>query len=282
MKAPFLTATAIAMILPLGGWAETGTIDAAGVPIHYIDEGQGEAVIMLHSFAGTSDMWSRIGLLPLDGFRTIAFDARGHGQSGKPVDSSEYGAEMVSDVIRLMDALGIDSAHLVGYSMGAETALKLTTEHADRVLSVVAAGSGWSGAEEAQVYSFVSGALYDSGTFGDFMAAMAPDAALSEDEQIAAFALLEAHDISPAQDAAPLAAVSGALAEIISIPAEDVAAIGVPVLGIAGEHDPERENVEALAELIPDFSFLQIEGADHLAAPVTAEFVQAVTAFLTD
>lgn len=282
MMSRFLTASAFALILPLGGWAEPGTIDADGIPIHFIDEGQGEAVIMLHSFAGTSEMWPRIGLFPLDGFRTLAFDARGHGQSGKPVDRSAYGAEMVSDVIRLMDARGIERAHIVGYSMGAETALKLATAHPDRVLSVVAAGSGWSGEEEAQVYAFVAAALGQADTFGDFMAAMAPAAEPSEEEQIVAVSRLHAHGISPDQPAAPLAAVSGGLVEIISIPADDIAAIAVPVLGVAGEHDPERSSVEALAKLVPQFSYLQIEGADHLSAPLTAEFTRAVTDFLTD
>lgn len=274
------TLTALALALPICAGAETGTLDFAGVPIHFTDEGQGEAVIFLHAFAGTSDLWSNAGLLPLDGYRTIAFDARGHGQSGKPAEPEAYGTELVADVIRVMDARGIESAHIVGYSMGAETALSLVVQHPARVLSVVAAGSGWSGAEEAEVYGFVSAALTDSATFGSFMAAMAPDPAQDTQAEAAGLAQLQAHGISPEQPAAPLAAVAAALPEIISLDAEALREIDVSVLGIAGENDPEGKNVRALAEVVPDFAFLQIDEADHLGAPLAPAFAAAVTAFL--
>lgn len=272
--------TALVLVLPLSAWAETGTLDAAGVPIHFTDTGQGEPVVFLHAFAGSSDLWTSAGLVPMDGFRTIAFDARGHGRSGAPEDPAANGAELVADVIRVMDARGVAAAHIVGYSMGAETALNLVTRHPGRVLSVVAAGSGWSGAEEAEVYGLVSAALEDAGTFGDFMAAMAPDPAPPEEEQAAGFALLQAHGIAPDQPAAPLAAVAASLPEIISLDAGALEAVAVPVLGIAGEHDPERARVEALAGVIPGFAFQQIDGTDHLGAPLTPAFADAVTAFL--
>lgn len=263
--------------------AETGEIQSAGVPIHFIDEGEGETVVYLHGFAGSSDLWSAVGLLPLDGFRTIAFDARGHGQSGKPDDQSAYGTELVEDVIRLMDARGVEQAHIVGYSMGAETALKLATEHHDRVLSVVAAGSGWSTEAEVQTYGFVASALGEAATFGDFMVAMAPPGEeLSPEMQAAMGELLAVHGIDPGQPAAPLAAVAASLPEIIGLDSASLATITVPVLGIAGENDPERPNVEALAEGLPAINVRIIPGADHLTAPVSPDFAQAVTTFLAD
>lgn len=278
------TAIPAALMLTLAApaaLAETGTFSSAGVPIHFVDEGMGETVIYLHGFAGSSAIWSATGLLPLDGFRTIAYDARGHGQSGKPQDTVAYGQELVEDVIRLMDERGIEAAHLVGYSMGAETALSLVAEYPDRVLSVVAAGSGWSGETEAQTYGFIAGALSDSETFADFMTAMAPaDEEMPPEAAAMMMELLGAHGIDPMQSAAPLAAVSAALPDIISIPATDLAAISVPVLGITGANDPERANVEALAGAISDIQLVVIPEADHLTAPVSPEFAAAVTSFL--
>lgn len=263
--------------------AETGQLDSNGVPIHFIDEGSGEPVIFLHGFAGSSDLWPTVGLLPLDGFRTIAFDARGHGKSGKPTDPAAYGRELVDDVIRLMDARGVEAAHIVGYSMGAETALALATEHGDRVLSIVAGGSGWSGEAEAQSYGFIASALAESGSFGEFMAAMAPpDQELPPDAAAAMMELLGAHGIDPAQLAAPLAAVAAGLPEIISIEASALGSVAVPVLGITGENDPERANVEALAEALPTVTITVVAGADHLTTPVMPAFVEAVTSFLSD
>lgn len=274
----FIT-TAAFLAMPPAASAEEGTFLSDGVALHYTDEGTGPAVVLLHAFAGTSALWRSNGLMPLDGFRTLAFDARGHGDSAKPIDPDAYGAELVDDVIRLMDARGIEEAHMVGYSMGAETALKLATVHPERILSLVVAGSGWSGEEEAQVYGFVSDALGSSETFGDFMAAM-PAVEMTADEQMAAFAMLMSHGISPDQAAAPLAGASAAMSEVISLGANELAAISVPVLGLAGEADEERTNVERLSDAILDFTYVMIPEADHLATPLTPLFTEAVTGFL--
>lgn len=277
---PFFALLATAAIgLPLSAAAEPGNLLSGSVPLHFTDDGAGETVVLLHSFAGSSAMWHAVGLAPLDGFRTIAFDARGHGESGKPESANVYGQEMVGDVIRLMDARGIDRAHIVGYSMGAETALKLASDYPDRVLSLVVAGSGWSGEAESETYGFIAGALSGVASFGDFMAAMAPED-VPEAAAAAALVTLAAHGIVPDQDAAPLAAVAGAMPELIELDAETLGTITVPVLGLAGEFDPERANVEKLAEALPDFHFVMIPGADHLAAPLAPDFATAVTDFL--
>jgi pimeloyl-ACP methyl ester carboxylesterase len=62
---------------------------------------------------------------------------RGHGKSDKPHERAAYGIEMVEDVRRLLDALHLPKAHLVGYSLGSSIALKFLTVHPERCLSVV-------------------------------------------------------------------------------------------------------------------------------------------------
>ncbi|GAA3855371.1 alpha/beta hydrolase [Celeribacter arenosi] len=283
MKRIISLTSAALFALPFALLADDGTIISDGVPLHYSDEGTGPAVVMLHAFAGSSDLWESNGLMPLDGFRVISLDARGHGDSGKPTSSDAYGTQMVDDAIRIMDVRGVETAHIVGYSMGAETALKLATTHPDRVLSLVVAGSGWSGEAEAQTYGFISDALGGVATFGDFMAAMAPDeTGTSEKDVRTGFAMLSAHGIAPDQDAAPLAATAGGMHEVIGLSAAELSAIGVPVLGIAGEMDEERKNVARLGEAIPDFSFVMIPDADHLSAPLAPLFTETVSAFLKD
>lgn len=275
-------AAALAVFSPVV-MAETGTFDSAGVPIHFVDEGTGEAVIFLHGFAGSSSMWSAVGLLPLEDFRTIAFDARGHGESGKPESADAYGEELVNDVIRLMDERSLAQAHIVGYSMGAETALRFAAEHPDRVLSVVAAGSGWSGEVEAESYGFIGAALAETDTFGGFMADMSPpDEEMSEEMAAAMMGLLGAHGIDPMQPAAALSAIASSMFKIISLEAGELAEITVPVLGIAGENDPERPNVEALAEVFPEMTIVIVPEADHLTAPLTPVFVETIRAFLAE
>jgi pimeloyl-ACP methyl ester carboxylesterase len=94
--------------------------------------------------------------------------------------------------------------------------------------------------------------------------------------------LLAGHGIDPGQPAAPLAAVAASLPEIIDLKAEDLARFDFPVLGLAGETDEERANIENLADGVTDFRFVLIPGADHLAAPLSPVFTEAVTGFLTD
>ncbi len=77
-------------------------------------------------------------------YRVIALDNRGHGKSDKPYDPAQYGLELVDDVVRLMDHLGIAKAHVVGYSLGGFITLKLALRHPERLLSAAPCGAGWS------------------------------------------------------------------------------------------------------------------------------------------
>ena len=116
---------------------------------------------------------------------------------------------MVDDLAALLEDRGIDAAHIVGYSMGAETALAFAVEHPERVLSLTVAGSGWSGEAQAGTYGFVAQALSGSATFGGFMAAVAPKGVeLTPEAQAGMMALLTGHGIDPRQQTAPLAAAA--------------------------------------------------------------------------
>ncbi len=125
--------------------------DSNGVPIYYTVEGKGEPLILIHGIGANADLnWRRpgvTGLLARD-FQVISFDLRGHGLSGQPADPSQYGTELVEDVVRLMDHLHIAKAHVAGYSLGGFIALKLVTTHPDRVRSAAYCASGWSDAAD--------------------------------------------------------------------------------------------------------------------------------------
>jgi len=112
-----------------------------GVRIRYVSVGQGEPIILIHGWAADAEMWaSAIQDLSRD-YHVIALDCRGHGKSGKPTDPSQYGMEMVNDVVRLMDHLGIAKAHIVGYSMGGSITIKMLTANPQRFLTAVIGGS---------------------------------------------------------------------------------------------------------------------------------------------
>jgi pimeloyl-ACP methyl ester carboxylesterase len=84
-----------------------------------------ECVILCHQQPITKDLSSE--------FEVVAMDCRGHGKSDKPHDPKQYGIEIANDVLRLMDHLGIKKAIVIGYSMGGSIAMKMLTEHPDRV-----------------------------------------------------------------------------------------------------------------------------------------------------
>jgi pimeloyl-ACP methyl ester carboxylesterase len=125
---------------------ESQFFDAKGVRIHYLVEGTGEPVVLIHGLDSSARMnWELPGVIDVlaKDHQVIALDLPGYGQSDKPVDPEAYGLQWVEDVILLLDHLKIQKAHIVGYSMGGMVALKLVAEHPDRVISGTLGGMGW-------------------------------------------------------------------------------------------------------------------------------------------
>ena len=117
--------------------------DSNGVRLRYVEQGDGQPIVLLHGNGNTLQSWIDAGVfknLAAD-FRVIAFDARGHGKSAKPHDPKQYGPEMARDVVRLLDHLSIPKAHIIGYSMGAGTTLQLLTMNPERFLTAVLGAS---------------------------------------------------------------------------------------------------------------------------------------------
>jgi pimeloyl-ACP methyl ester carboxylesterase len=122
-------------------------LDVDGVRLHYEDAGDGEAIVLLHGFTSSYvENWVETGWarrLLGEGFRVVGLDARGHGRSTKLYAPAGYETSVLAgDVVALLDRLGIDRGHAVGFSMGAGIALQLAMEHPARVGAVVVAGIG--------------------------------------------------------------------------------------------------------------------------------------------
>src|SRR6187200_1769252 len=92
-----------------------------GIRMHYIDEGYGPLVILLHGFPYLWYMWRRqIPALAGAGFRVVVPDQRGFGQTDRPESIEAYDiSQSVGDMVGLMTALGESSAHIVGHDLGA-------------------------------------------------------------------------------------------------------------------------------------------------------------------
>jgi len=240
--------------------------DSNGVPLHYVEQGDGPAIVLLHGgLAGSARGWVNNGYFggPFAGYRLIAMDCRGHGQSGKPHDPSAYGLEMVEDIVRLLDHLGIAKAHLIGHSMGAEIALKTAAVHPERVGSAVLAGSGWSDPMVRQLWADLADSLDRGEGVGRVLCEWwkRPDDPPPTEEQIQQMdeRLLTGND---QQAFAAVCRNYGDSGELF-LSEEEVRGLHVPLLGFTGEFDPELAMLKSMEGVAPDFRLVVIEGVGH-------------------
>lgn len=100
----------------------------------------GPAIIFLHFSGANLMMWQRVVSYFQDRYRVILMDLRGHGKSDVPEDGYHMDV-MAEDVIAVLDELGIEKAHIIGSSLGAEVGLSLAANHPDRVISLILDGA---------------------------------------------------------------------------------------------------------------------------------------------
>jgi pimeloyl-ACP methyl ester carboxylesterase len=120
------------------------TTTVNGLRFFFVDEGHGTPVILLHGFPDTSFLWRhQIPALTSAGFRVIAPDLRGRGQSDKPERVEDYRLSVImKDVAGIMDVLSIERAHVVGHDWGAPVAWFLAALMPQRVDRLVAISVG--------------------------------------------------------------------------------------------------------------------------------------------
>ena len=125
-----------------------------GVTLYYEETGSGTPVLFVHEFAGDHRSWEPQMRAFSRRYRCIAYNARGWPPSAVPGDPSAYSQERARDDARaVLDALGIEKAHVVGLSMGGFATLHFGLAYPERALSLVVAGVGY-GAERGEREKF--------------------------------------------------------------------------------------------------------------------------------
>jgi pimeloyl-ACP methyl ester carboxylesterase len=251
-----------------------------GVRLHYVEAGQGTPVILVHGLAAEhvgNWMLPRVFQRLSRKYRVIALDNRGHGKSDKPYDPARYGLELVDDIVRLMDHLGIVKAHVVGYSLGGFITLKLALRHPDRLLSAAPCGAGWSAnpAEELKLlHSLSEEVAQGRGITALLRWLQAPDKPLPA--PVLWFINRMTCMLNDMNALACLLRNSPALVATES----EVRGNVVPCLVIVGGKDHMKAFADQMAKAIPNLELLVLPRCDHLTTLLSPRTVPALMAFL--
>ena len=218
------------------------------------EKGVGEPVLLIHGFASSAHVnwvgpgWVRT--LTQAGYRAIAFDHRGHGASGKSYDEADYTPSlMAGDAAALLDHLGIERAHVFGYSMGARVAAFLALEHPARVATLILGGLGYGMVDGVGDWDPIAEAL------------VAPDPAAITHPRGRMFRTFADQTKS---DREALAACIATSRELLS--EADLGRIAQPALVGVGTKDDIAGSAEELAALLLHGEAFDIPGRDHMLA----------------
>ncbi|ACZ40425.1 2-succinyl-6-hydroxy-2,4-cyclohexadiene-1-carboxylate synthase [Sphaerobacter thermophilus] len=268
-----------------------GLIAVNGVRLHVERGGDGPPLLLLHGFTGSAATWEP--LLPAlqAHFHTVAPDLIGHGRSDVPADPARYAMDRcVADLVALLDALDIDRAAVLGYSMGGRTALHLALAAPERVSALVLEGAspGIADPDERAARVASDAALADRiereglQAFVDAWERL-PLFASQQRLPEATRARLRAQRLShtPRGLANSLRGMgAGAMAPVH----DRLGEIAVPVLLIAGELDGKYVEISrAMAGAMPQATVRIIPDAGHAPHLEQPEaFVEAVLGFLVE
>jgi pimeloyl-ACP methyl ester carboxylesterase len=239
------------------------------VEIAYLDEGEGEPILLVHGFASTKNVnWvypTWVSELKKNGRRVIALDNRGHGDSSKLYDAEQYHISiMAGDVAALMDHLRIEAADIMGYSLGARITAWLAQSQPQRLRSAIFGGLGMG--------------LIEGGGPGETVA-KALEAPSLEDVTDPVGRTFRAFADQTRSDRRALAACLRGSRRTIT--RDDAAGIKVPVLIAVGTKDEIAGSAVALGKIIPGAKVLDIPNRDHMRAVGDKVYKTGVLDFLS-
>ena len=240
------------------------------VEIAYLDEGEGDPILLVHGFASTKNVnWvypTWVSELRKSGRRVIAFDNRGHGESAKLYDPAAYEiAIMASDITALMDHLNIERADVMGYSLGSRMTAVLARSQPERLRSAIFGGIGIG--------------LIEGGGPGENVANALEVDSLNEVTDPVGRTFRAFADQTRSDRRALAACLRGSRRLMRR---EEAAGIAVPVLIAVGTADEIAGSADALGAVIPGSRVLNIPNRDHMRAVGDKVYKSGVLDFLAE
>lgn len=245
-----------------------GRFQRDGFDFAFIDEGEGEPALLIHGFASSAKVnwistgWT--GFLQDSGYRVIAFDNRGHGDTSKSYREGDYTpGKMAADAAALLNHVAVGKAHVIGYSMGARIAAFMALEAPLAVRTITLGGLG-------------DGLFKGSGDWDVIAAALLSETpGTITDRRGAAFRKFADQTGS---DRRALAACIARSRELVTL--RQLAAIAAPALVAVGTNDDIAGSAPGLAMHMPDAIAFDIAGRDHMMAVGDRSFKKAALGFL--
>ena len=239
------------------------------VEIAYLDEGEGDPILLVHGFASTKNVnWVYPGWvseLKRIGRRVVALDNRGHGDSAKLYEPADYEvATMAGDVTALMDHLEIARADIMGYSLGARMTAVLAVSQPQRLRSAIFGGIGIG--------------LIEGGGPGANVAEALEAPSLENVTDPVGRTFRAFADQTRSDRRALAACLRGSRRPMTR---EEAAAITVPVLIAVGTSDEIAGSAAALGKVIPGAEVLDIPNRDHKRAVGDKIYKAGVVDFLS-
>lgn len=238
-----------------GGWEDKTWTHPDGTRFHYIEMGEGTPVILIHGSGGTAFNWMANGL----GYRlaqtnkVYAIDMRGHAQTvGSDGLRQARTPNMDLDVLAFMDAMGIEKAHIGGFSMGGGITANLLARAPERFIT---AHFGGSGPREADEYADAVPADPEGPAPLDVEARR-----LYEERQAAEAAragVNNADEETLSSDPVP---------ERVARPDLDLTQIDIPILAVVGEFDRPYSRTHRLWREAPNFQRVILRNRGHLSS----------------
>ncbi|MBI5264432.1 MAG: alpha/beta hydrolase [Bradyrhizobium sp.] len=240
------------------------------VEIAYLDEGEGEPIVLVHGFASSKNVnWvypTWVSELRKNGRRVIALDNRGHGESEKLYDPAQYAIpSMASDILALLDHLGIPQADVMGYSLGGRLTAWLGVNEPQRLRSAILGGIG------------VGGLIEGTGP-GENVARALEAPSLDHVSDPVGRTFRAFADQTRSDRRALTACLRGSRGLMTK---EEAAQISVPVLIAVGTADEIAGSASALGDIIPGSEVLDIPNRDHMRAVGDKVYKTGVLDFLS-
>ncbi len=240
--------------------------------IHWKQTGSGPPVVLVHGFGESAErMWEQSGWvesLEGAGRRVVRFDLRGHGLSEKVYDPVACHIDrLTDDLANVVREAGATGAHFVGFSLGSEILFRYLLKGGARdAVGAVFIGMGRAVLRPRRRAT-----------------ALSVEAMSAEDPAQLHPALRKLRRIHEGRgnDLRSLIALLRAEIERVALEPDEMRALDLPVLFVAGENEQVVGDVEPVADLVKGSRIVRIPGTDHDATPLAAEARAAVLDFLS-